>query len=840
MLRCMSCILAVTFAFLESICMGEFDSNDENFFRDRVQPILVAKCLSCHGPKIQKSGYRLDTRAIALRGGDHGEPPIVPGSVDTSLLLRYVTDENSDMAMPPKESLQPRLTLREVASLQEWIERGAIWPDSDSAPLEDPLDWWSFKPLHKKPIPSSNPIDFFVKSKLSDRGLTMSAPADARTLCRRLYFDLIGLPPTPDELDTFVHESGIEADTALDALIEKLLAMPQYGERWARHWLDVVHYGDTHGYDKDKPRPNAWPYRDYVIRVFNEDKPYSRFIEEQIAGDVLWPNTRDGIEALGFIAAGPWDFIGHAEVSESKIDGKIARHLDRDDMVSNTIGSFCSVTVHCAQCHQHKFDPISQEDYYRLHAVFSALDRTDRKYYREESIQKQFLQLERLKNEATIALKQIEDPLKEVAGDAYVSLSKRIESASKSVDKNANSSAEFGYHSEDKERLVREREALLISSADDATRARRQMWLHKMEQLVNEFNKLPAPSLVYLGGIHNGSGTFAGTGATGGKPRPIYLLARGQVTQPLAEMSPGSLSALTFRPFEFALEPNSSEGERRVALAHWVSDPSNPLTWRSIVNRVWLYHFGRGFVDTPNDIGHNGGLPTHPELLDWLAADFRDSGGSLKRLHRLIIKSETYRQSSSNNADGLKLDSNNTLLWKQNRRRLEAEAIRDSVLAVSGTLDKTMGGPGWQDFVVEFPDHSPHYEYGLADPEDTKTWRRSIYRFIVRSQTQPWMTSLDCADPSTRVDKRNESLSSIQALALLNNGFILTQAKHFADRVGKQSNDISDQVEVAHRLAFGHAPSDGQRAPLIEFAKMHGVPYLCRMFFNLNAFTFVD
>ena len=393
---------------------------------------------------------------------------------------------------------------------------------------------------------------------------------------------------------------------------------------------------------------------------------------------------------------------------------------------------------------------------------------------------------------------------------------------------------------EDKSQLVTEREALLLTFADEGTKVRRQMLLEQIEQLASELKKLPTPSLVYSGGIHNGSGTFVGTGATGGKPRPIHLLVRGQVTQPLAEMAPGSLSALTFRPFEFALGPNNSEGERRVALAHWISDSSNPLTWRSIVNRVWLYHFGRGFVDTPNDIGHNGGSPTHPDLLDWLTADFRDSGGSLKRLHRLIVTSETYRQSSSNNTVGERLDSNNTLLWRQNRRRLEAEAIRDSVLAVSGTLDKSMGGPGWQDFVVEFPDHSPHYEYGLADPEDARTWRRSVYRFIVRSQTQPWMTSLDCADPSMRVDKRNESLSSIQALAMLNNGFILTQAKHFADRVGKQSNDISDQVEIAHRLAFGYAPIDGQRAVLIEFAKMHGVPYLCRIFFNLNAFTFVD
>ncbi len=1005
-IRWEKCIAVVFLALLNGISFGQVDSANLGFFQDQIQPIFATKCLSCHGPKTQKSGYRLDVRSIALRGGDHGEPPIVVGNVDASLLLRYVTDENSELAMPPKESLLPRLTHSEVQSLNEWIERGAIWPDAVSVPLEDPLDWWSFKPLHHVllPGPDSNPIDFFVKSKLNDNGLTMSAPADARTLGRRLYFDLIGLPPTPEEIDAFVNASNTDAESALNTLVEELLAMPQYGERWARHWLDVVHYGDTHGYDKDKPRPNAWPYRDYVIRALNEDKPYSRFIEEQIAGDVLWPSTRDGIEAMGFIAAGPWDFIGHAEVSESKIDGKIARHLDRDDMVSNTIGSFCSVTVHCAQCHQHKFDPISQTDYYSLHAVFSALDRTDRKYHREEAIQKQFLQLEQLKNGATIALKQIEDPLKERASEDYVSLSKRIDGASKTVDKNANSGPEFGYHSEiattqdsekwvqvdlgqsadldrvvllpcyddfnsigagfgfplrfrieasedpefksgvllfrlkhdqtflsdfknpglqpfttssakddaivaryvrvtasklasrqkdfilalaelqvfdrrndnlatgrkvtaydsiesaprwrksnltdgifptiskgeDKSQLVKEREALLLTFADEGTKVRRQLLLEELEQLASELKKLPAPSLVYSGGIHNGSGTFVGTGATGGKPRPIHLLVRGQVTQPLAEVAPGSLSALTFRPIEFALGPNSSEGDRRVALAHWISDPTNPLTWRSIVNRVWLYHFGRGFVDTPNDIGHNGGSPTHPDLLDWLAADFRDSGGSLKRLHRLIVKSETYRQSSSNNAIGERLDSNNTLLWKQNRRRLEAEAIRDSVLAVSGTLDKSMGGPGWQDFVVQFPDHSPHYEYGLADPEDVKTWRRSVYRFIVRSQTQPWMTSLDCADPSMRVDKRNESLSSIQALALLNNGFILTQAKHFADRVAKESNDISEQVEIAHRLAFGHAPSDVQRAPLIEFAKMHGVPYLCRMFFNLNAFTFVD
>ncbi len=987
-------------------CLGQLDLHSGGFFQERIQPILAAKCWSCHGPKVQKSSYRLDVRSIAFGGGDHGEPPIVPGKTDASLILKYVSDLNSELAMPPKDSQQPRLTEAEVASLAEWISAGAVWPDSASSAVENPLDWWSFQPMRKAKLPNaeSNPIDAFVKAKLSDNGMMMSPPADARTLARRLYFDLIGLPPTPEDLDAFERDSQVDAVAAWDQLVEKLLNMPQYGERWARHWLDVVHYGDTHGYDKDKPRPNAWPYRDYVIRALNADKPYARFIEEQIAGDVLWPDTRDGIEALGFVAAGPWDFIGHAEVAESKTDGKIARHLDRDDMVSSTIGSFCSVTVHCAQCHQHKFDPISQEDYYRLHAVFSALDRTDRKYHRDEVDQKRFLALERVKTETDRALNQIEEPLQSLAGEAYSTLTKRIENAKKATDKNANKGAEFGYHSaispkqdnpkwvqvdlgqrteiervsllpcyddfnsigagfgfpvrfkvevsddpefrngvipfldrshdtntEDiknpgllpvtihgdkeggeagrfirvtasnlasrsndfifalaelqvfdrsntnvalgrevtaldsieaaprwrktnltdglfpeqttgdvKETLVQERELLLLKFADDVTKNKRQQLLATKKRIESDLKKLPEPSLVYAGGIHNGSGTFAGTGAMSGKPRPIFLLVRGQVTQPAAEMFPGTLSALPFRPSVFTLPPEHQEGDRRVALAQWITDPANPLTWRSIVNRVWQYHFGRGFVDTPNDLGHNGSLPTHPELLDWLAVDFRDGGGSLKRLHRMIVTSATYKQSSMSNAASEKLDSGNALLWRHNRRRLEAEAIRDSVLVVSGTLDRTMGGPGWQDFVVEHPEHSPHYEYDLADPEDVKTWRRSVYRFIVRSQTQPWMTSLDCADPSMRVDKRNESLSAIQALALLNNGFMLTQAKHFAERVMRESDDVAVQVDTAHRLALGFVPSESKRDQLIDFARMHGMPYLCRVLFNLNAFTFVD
>ena len=627
-------------------------------------------------------------------------------------------------------------------------------------------------------------------------------------MCRRLFFDLTGLPPTPEEIEAFAADADPQA---YERLVDKLLTSPRYGERWARHWLDVVHYGDTHGYDKDKMRPNAWPYRDYVIRAFNADKPYARFVEEQIAGDVIFPNTRDGIEALGFIAAGPWDLIGHSEVPETKIDGKIARHLDRDDMVANTIGTFCSATVHCAQCHNHKFDPITQEDYYSLQAVFAALDRTDRKYYRDDALNARFQELQKSQREAESALAELEKPLKEKAGEEFAALTRKIEGASKAAAvKLGNTSPDYGYHSaiaqtqdtvkwvqvdlgkhveidhvtllpcyddfnaigagfgfpvrfkvetsddpefksgvtllwrhhdqtfmndfknpglqpfttggakddgiagryvrvtatklaprgndfifalaelqvfdpagnnvalgkevaaldsieapprwrktnltdgiapvaqsaDEKQKLVEEREALLLSFADDETKTKRAALLKQRVEVEGELKKLPNPEVVYAGGIQNGSGNFRGTGPEGGKPRPIFVLSRGQVTQPGKEAVPGALSVLTFEPGRFDVAPTAPEGERRAALAHWITDEKNPLTWRSIVNRVWQYHFGHGLVGTPNDFGRNGALPTHPELLDWLAAEFQQNGGSLKQLHRLIVTSATYRQSS--------------------------------------------------------------------------------------------------------------------------------------------------------------------------------------------------
>ena len=897
-------------------------------------------------------------------------------------------------------------------------------------PATNRTDWWSFKPLAKPAVPQpsggpwviQNPIDAFVADQLHQRNLPQAPPADPRTLIRRLYFDLIGLPPTPEEVDAFVHQYKAEksvstsspssSPNSIEQLIDRLLDSPQYGERWARHWLDVVHFGETHGYDKDKPRLHAWPYRDYVIRAFNQDKPYARFIEEQLAGDALYPDTADGTVALGFIAAGPWDFIGHAEVPESKTDGKIARHLDRDDMVQNTMGAFCSLTVGCAQCHNHKLDPITQEDYYSLQTVFAALDRADKPYFRQPNLQQRYITLKQtehlLEAQQTSLLAQLDQ-----RSGGKIHAQEQISAPTKRLPE-GNTSPSFGYHSaiaafpdttkwvqvdlhktlpltkviatpcfdnfnnigagfgfpkrfrieasndpefkdsvstifsqEDTDspnpgtnpqtyvitnrsaRYVRFTATKLAPRKHDfiLALAELEVWdadghnaaLHTTvtaldsieakprwskanlvdavvpspttitntattpnpnradiiaQYATSEESKLlrtvdsqlshvreqlaafPQPELVYAGTVHYGSGSFTGTGPTGGHPRVIHVLKRGDVKNPGPEVGPGAieaLSTLSGLPARFTLPNDAGENQRRVALAHWISSKQNPLTWRSIVNRVWQHHMGRPLVDTPNDFGRMGAHPTHPELLDWLAATFRDDyGGSLKRLHKLILLSHTYQQASELGTDqgpetlhhALANDSENQYLWHQNRRKLDAESVRDATLQVSGQLDLQMGGPSFQDFVMTHPEHSPHYEYQLSDPEDPKNHRRSIYRFIVRSQQQPFMTTLDCADPSMRIDKRNESLSALQALAMLNDSLMVVMAQHFAERVEheKASSDsnLRDRVQRAFEIALSRPPQPDELDTLTNYASQNGLANTCRVLFNLNEFSFAD
>lgn len=969
-------------------------------FESEVQPIFEKHCVECHGPKKQKSEFRLDDREVALHGGESHAPNIVPGKPAESPLLKFVTTADRDTRMPPKGE---RLSTAEVDTLKRWIAEGAVWPESASLKKTDPLNWWSLKPLAKPALPSgdaAHPIDRFILAKLQEKHLQPSGAADARTILRRLNFDLIGLPPSAEELAAFEQEAAQDLTAAIDRAADRLLASPRYGERWGRHWLDVVHYGDTHGYDKDKLRPNAWPYRDYVIRSLNDDKPYARFVEEQLAGDTLYPKTTDCFLAQGFISAGPWDFIGHAELPETKLDGKIARALDRDDMVSNTMNTFCATTAQCARCHNHKFDPIKQEDYYRLQAVFAALDKADKTFDTDPTVAANRSKLTDERTRLDAEIKALND--KAASGD-----SRRATLIGKIIDELKQGTAaverpEYGYHSaistvqtatkwvqvdlgsarELTEIIVvgchdtfnnigagfgfpvrykievsndpkfaegvtvatdrtaadqpnpgvkpqrvalaqlkgrylrftatklapRQNDYILalaelqafdsqgqnvalgaqVTSPDsieagprwgrlnltdgyyygpksvrddvriatlDAERATLRQGAGKVDtaftkelatltttraKVAAEMAKLPAAQTAYIGTVHKGSGSFAGTGANGGKPRPIFILKRGDVGSPDKEVGPGTLPFAKELAAQFNLPADAPEGARRVALAHWISDKRNPLTWRVIVNRVWHYHFGRGLSDTPSDFGRMGSLPTHPELLDWLAVDFRDGGQSLKKLHRLIVTSATYRQSSLGNPANEKIDTSNAFLWRMNRRKLEAEAVNDSVLAVAGKLDLTMGGPGFQDFVIDKPAHSPHYEYDQHNVEDPKSHRRSVYRFIVRSQPQPFLTVLDCADPSMTVATRNETVNALQALAMRNNRLTVAMAKHFATRVSKDASTPPAQIDLAFRLALGRPPSATEAEAMSGYVREHGLTNLCRLIFNLNEFNFVD
>ncbi len=670
-------------------------------------------------------------------------------------------------------------------------------------------NWWSLRPLERTAVPelstddsrwARTPIDAFVAAQLRQHGLGPSAPADRRTLIRRLYFDLVGLPPSPEAVSAFVSDDAL---LAYEKLVDRLLASPHYGERWARHWLDVVHYGDTHGYDKDKPRPHSWPYRDYVIQSFNQDKPYGRFVKEQIAGDVLWPDDPETIVATGFIAAGPWDFIGHAEVPESKIDGQVARNLDRDDMVSSTMNTYASITVQCARCHDHKFDPVTQEHYYSLQAVFAALDRADRLYDVSPDVacrRRQLIAKRDLLEQCKMALQDVVGRLDTQGPDAADGQLAKRESI--------------------------KRELVEVTAS--------------LESVVDELAALPPEAKVYAATVHHGQGVFLGTGATGGKPRPIHILVRGDVKNPGKRVVPGALPLVPGIDWRFDLVPEHTEGDRRAALADWLVHKDNPLTWRSIVNRVWLYHFGQGIVLTPNDFGRMGQLPTHPGLLDWLAVWLRDSGQSLKSLHRLIVTSSVYRQSSSHNEVFARADAANKYLWRMNRRALDAESLHDAVLAVAGQLDRTMYGPGFQDFVMENPEHSPHYQYHKHDVREPSTHRRAVYRFLVRSQPHPFMQTLNCADPSQSVAQRDTTQTAIQALTLLNNRFMVFMSSQMAAEVAAIDENRSAQVQTAFGRGLGRTPRDEEKAVLVRYSEQFGLANTCRAIFNLNEFMFVD
>jgi len=990
-------LLALSVLFL---VVATASADDAAWFRQRVALILEQRCVHCHRGLTARGHLSLETREAMLKGGDSG-PAVDPASAEDSLLLDMISGDDPEM---PKKG-KP-LAANEVSAIEQWINRGAVWP-TDLKLHDKSADgtWWSLAALKRPEIPDLHsawvrtPIDALVLAKLQSLDLHPAPEADRRTLIRRLYFDLLGLPPSPDEVDRFLAD---DRPLAYERLVDRLLASPHYGERWGRHWLDVVHFGQTHGYDKDKRRDHAWPYRDYVIRALNEDRPYGRFVLEQVAGDVLFPDRPQATVATGFIAAGPWDFVGHVELREGTIEKEKTRLLDRDDMLANTMSTFTSMTVHCARCHDHPFDPIPQDDYYALQAVFAGVDRGDRPYgdpqlrRRRDRLAQEIKSVRGRRDKLLAATKAVSSPeLKqldvEIAGrcaqlknldDPWTSTGKPLESPSNGfhsaiaerpqvtkwvqVDLGREMPIElirliparptdfadtpgFGFPLRFRVEIAHDHEADDWQSVIDETQAdfpnpgdhdwtllpdhasgrfvrvtAERLWkrtddfvfaLGELQVISENRNvalgaKVTASDTIDAGRWHtrflvDGFGSrhrladpadpellnlarqrAALRRALGEQtarrkamaaslvsdelrndlaaantrlaslerkkaalpsdpqvyaiishaPRPIHVLRRGDVRQPLKEATPGALSCVKGLSADFSSINTGDERARRAALARWLVDPHNVLLWRSIVNRVWHYHFGRGIVDTPNDFGRHGSKPTHPELLDWLALELRQ-GQSLKSLHRMILTSAVYRQSSRNDPRAAKIDGENRFLWRMNRRRLDGESFRDAVLAVSGKLNREIGGPSFELFAFE-DDHSPRYDYIAIDRPDV--WRRTVYRFIVRSVPNPFLEALDCPDPSLSAPVRQTTITPLQALASMNDAFIVRQAEYFARRVAAMTDDPGQQIDQAVRLAFGRLPTQAERAMLLDYVRQYHLPAACRLLLNTNEFNFVD
>ena len=985
----------------------------------RAGEILEKRCHSCHSHAARKmeGNLALDSRGSIFTGGDSGAA-IVANQLDASLLIRAVRYQDEDRQMPPKQ----KMPAEEIALLEEWVKSGAAdpWPGKKIEVPSGP--WWSLKPLERPSIPKHgavHPIDAYIQATLASKGLALSPEADRRTLIRRVAFNLTGLPPSEAEVAAFVADPD---PLAYEKLVDRLLASPGYGERWARHWLDVVHYADTHGNDHDWHRPNAWPYRDYVIRSLNADKPYARFIEEQVAGDALYPNDPQATIALGFLAAGPWDHTLLVTVRDDTIDHAMGRNLDRDNMVSTTMSTFQSLTVHCARCHSHKFDPISQREYYALQAVFAGVDRAERPYDIDPAIAAQranlLAQREAIAQRDAAALKGLDLPIHQ---GRIAELEKQLVDRKDDwqpleiveVRSESEPGTEFRKQ-EDGSWLVEgkrpKQDTLIVVAQTKLTR----LAAFRLETLADprlpghgpgrydtgnfhltEFRLRagplagkPAPGDTELveqkfakaSADHDEAG-YAITGAIDGKPetwwgihpkygqshegvfelaqslgfeggtrllfrlehqgkdghqigrfrlsactdsipaarrvplpadiaalgplaatspaqrrelalrllanerlaqldaqlatlpiaekmvyavtrdfkpdgnfkpslmpRPIHLLARGDLNKPQEPIGPGALSCQPSLPGRLTIPHLHLEAERRAALAKWLSDPKNGLTWRSIVNRTWHYHFGRGLCDTPNDFGRMGGMPRHPELLDWLAVWFRDdAGGSLKSLHRLIVLSQTYRQSSQQVAAAQKIDADNRLLARMNRNRLSGEAFRDAVLALSGRLDNSLGGPP----AVLFNDRGkatfapgdgspPFVDYHNFDPDAPAARRRSVYRFLFRTVPDPLMDALDCPDGGAMTPVRTESSGAPQALALLNNPWLIRYCEHIAARLAAEHREPAEQVSAAYRLILLRHPQPLELEKVTGYVRRHGLANAVQLLVNTNEFLYVD
>lgn len=834
----------------------------DRLFLEKVWPTLKAKCLVCHGDdeKKIKGEFDLRSRAAAIRGGESGDPAILPGDPGKSPLYLAVARHDPDRAMPPKDN--DKLSADQVDDIRRWIGAGAPWPDptrfvakpdvwsgaADGVKVPTsgglspdwtnrkykPEDLWAYQPIAKPAAPQlkasddlrRNDVDAFILLKQQAKGITTpAARADRLTLLRRATFDVTGLPPTPAEADAFLAD---DAPDAFDRLIDRLLDSPAYGEQQARHWQDVVRYADTSGFSNDFERPNSWRYRDYVIRSFNADKPYDRFIVEQIAGDELAPKNPEMLIAVGYLRMGPWEHTGMTVAA-------VTRQQWLDD-VTNSVGvTFLAQGLRCASCHDHKFDPVPTRDYYRLQAVFASTQFAERQasFLPDENVRGS--EQQRKMTEDRLASVNAEQARLRKKGELAVAAFLKEKGVSKIEDLPPEQRPKKDYLGP-------------LAGLEKRDLSLRKINMKSESYLERELQRYEPLALSVYSGLSNNytsvkprnpmaaaKGKTKGVGLPTDEVQKVHILANGSLESAGDEVTPGVLSCVagsndSAEPTDWNRIPTSTEG-RRLKLARWIASPQNTLTARVMVNRIWQQHFGRGLVATPNNFGKMGGKPTHPELLDWLASWFIENGWSVKKLHRLMMTSATYQQSGSVDDGALaeinRIDPKNELLSYYPPRRLAAEEIRDAMLAVTGELNAERGGPGvfpeinWE--VAFQPRHimgsvAPAYLPSLTPKERN---RRTIYAFRYRTLPDPMLEVFNRPASETSCERRDETTITPQAFALFNGQFTASRSLALAAAVEKVADTPAGRIEQAFRRIYGRKPTaDEQSACAAHYGKM--------------------
>jgi hypothetical protein len=927
-------------------------------FAVQIAPIIQEHCIRCHKPGNEKGDISLATMAD-LAANDY----VVPGSPEASYLLDLVTPADEQPPQMPKGA--PPLAAEQRALLRRWIAQGATWPANvvlRELPKADST-WWSLQPLAEIAPPEpdgipdawrQNPIDRFVHATLVERQLMPSPRADRQTLIRRATYDLTGLPPSPEDVEQFVSDPRADA---YERLIDRLLESPQYGEHWGRHWLDVIRFGESRGFERNEIIDNAWPFRDYVIRSLNEDKPFDQFLREHLAGDVLGRDDPDVTVGTTFLVCGPYDDVGN----QDPVQAAQIRANTIDEVIRATSEAFLGLTIGCARCHDHKFDPVLQRDYYALYASLAGVRHGSRvvatdQQQRERAEQLRPLtqlrdrlsgEISRLEHAIAVRAKQhaaeveaawvrprpertgTEEQFEPVparfvrlaveaaehnpqtaagyridefevwtAGQSPRNVAARsaggqASGASRTADDFADAysaaltidgrygarwiaagpeltitlaeqeqidrvvfssdrGGDAGDHSvatfvadyrvevsldgQTWTEVANSQDRQPVSPAHRLQRLRQReitpeersqlaVWKRELADCNRQIAGIPPLPSWWVGNFEQPQGSFS-----------IFLGGDPQRTG--ATVVPASLSALADRGFAYAMESGALESQRRVRLADWIVDAQNPLTPRVLVNRLWHYHFGTGIVDTPSDFGYVGGRPTHPELLDWLARQLLHYDWRLKPLHRLIMLSETYRQSSEYRQSAAAVDADSRTLWRFPPRRLAAEEIRDTILCVSGRLDRRMGGPGYrlyryiQDNVAT---------YVPLDEHGPETYRRAVYHQNARSSRLDLISEFDCPDSAFATPRRVTTTTPLQALTLMNHSFSLDMARAWAERLRREAGDApGDQIRRAFALAYGRQPADDELAAGAALVQTHGLEAFCRALLNSNELIYVQ